>query len=354
MTQRTGPPVLSERSRRTYAAAWSLFTDWCAVTGHPDLPADPATVIAFLADCPAAGKTHRGWVDAIDHRHTAHGFDPPGRSAAVLAALGRPTGPREVPVETAAAVEAALRALPSHGWTQGIFGRRDRCLLVLSQLAGVPYKHLALLTAGDVPVAEGAATITTQALTWTLRPADDGLLCGPCAVARWLRILNLVVTRPSTGDIAQALKKAKPGTSGTPHLCRSTRELDHATLAVPLLPPIDQWGYVPFPVQRLTPHSLSRRVRDLLSGDLGAHRDLPVDTDEGPEPATPPPPTVPRAVYSQEDSQRAWARRRADLNDLAGVDDLLREVDARARELERRTAAILVGQTNRKETNPKE
>ena len=56
--------MLSERTRRTYAAAWSLFTDWCAVTGHRELPADPATVIAFLTDCPAAGKTHRGWVDA--------------------------------------------------------------------------------------------------------------------------------------------------------------------------------------------------------------------------------------------------------------------------------------------------
>ena len=79
----------------------------------------------------------------------------------MLAALGRPTGePRPIPVETAAAVEAALRALPSHGWTQGMFGRRDRCLLVLSQLAGVPYKHLATLTAGDVTVADGTATIT--------------------------------------------------------------------------------------------------------------------------------------------------------------------------------------------------
>jgi hypothetical protein len=91
MTPRTtGPGVLSERTRRTYATAWSLFTDWCAVTSHPELPADPATVLAFLTDCPAARKTHRGWVDAIDHRHTAHGFDPPGRSAAVLAALADP------------------------------------------------------------------------------------------------------------------------------------------------------------------------------------------------------------------------------------------------------------------------
>ena len=53
--------------------------------------------------------------------------------------------------------------------------------------------------------------------------------------------------------------------------------LDERTTAVPLLPPIDQWGYEPFPLQPLTPHSLSRRTRDLLAGDLGAHRDLPID-----------------------------------------------------------------------------
>ena len=92
--------MLSNAARRTYAAAWALFTDWCAVTGHRDLPADPATVIAFLADCPAApedppaaGRGHR----PPAHRDT--GIRPPGRSAAVLAALGRPTGePRQLPV----------------------------------------------------------------------------------------------------------------------------------------------------------------------------------------------------------------------------------------------------------------
>jgi hypothetical protein len=214
---------------------------------------------------------------------------------------------------------------------------------VLSQLAGVPYRHLATLTAGGVTVTGGTATITTPALTWTLRPAGDGLLCGPCAAVRWLRILNLVVTRPNNRDIAQALKKAKPASSGSPHLCRSTRGLDDATLGVPLLPPIDQWGYVPFPVQRLTPHSLSRRVRDLLDGDLGAHRDLPVDTDDGPESQSPPPPPVPNAVYSDQNWQTAWTKRHTDLQELAGVNDRLDEVDRRASELNRRAVALLEG-----------
>src|SRR6187455_890532 len=134
---------------------------------------------------------------------TRHTFDPPGRSAAVLAVLGRPTGePRQIPVETAAAVEAALRALPSHGWTQGMFGRRDRCLLVLSQLAGVPYKHLAGLTVGDITVVDGEVAATRATGAWTV-PADaDPLRCGSCTVVRWLRVLDLAVTKINPGVIA--------------------------------------------------------------------------------------------------------------------------------------------------------
>ena len=52
-----------------------------------------------------------------------------------------------------------------------------------------------------------------------------------------------------------------------------------------------------------------------------------------------------RKVYSRDDSERAWARRRADLDSLAGVDELLNEVDAQAKELDQRTATILAEQT---------
>ena len=155
------------------------------------------------------------------------GIDRPGESAAVLAALGRPTGePRQIPVDDRGrGGGGAARRCPVHGWTQGMFGRRDRCLLVLSQLAGVPYKHLATLTAGDVTVADGTATITSPAgdvdsSSGRRRP----VLCGPCAVTRWLRVLDLVVTRPSHRDIAQALEEGRSrSTERSPHLCRSTR-----------------------------------------------------------------------------------------------------------------------------------
>src|SRR5664280_1692852 len=82
--------------------------------------------------------------------------------------------------------------------------------------------------------------------------------------------------------MARALKRAAAVDHRSPHVCLAGPVLGEATQDVPLLPPIDQWGALPLPLQRLSPHSLSRRVRDLLAGDLGAHRDLPVDPD--PEP----------------------------------------------------------------------
>ena len=177
--------VLSVGTRRTYAADWALFTDWCAATDTTALPADPRTVVDFLTGCPAAAATLRCRVAAIDHHHAAAGYPKPGESAAVRAALGRPTGePFQPTKEDREAVEAALRGLPSHGWTAGMFGRRDRCLLVLSQLAGVPYRHLATLTAGDIIVAGGVATIRSLAGEWTIGADGDVVLCGSCAVTR--------------------------------------------------------------------------------------------------------------------------------------------------------------------------
>src|SRR5664279_3599759 len=138
-----------------------------------------------------------------------------------------------------------------------MFGRRDRCLVVLSQLAGVPYQHLARLTAADISIASGVATIRSAAGEWTVGAADDVEVCGPCAVVRWLKILNLAVTHLSTRTIAEALKKTSQVDHRSPHVCHTGPVLAATTTAVPLLPPIDQWGYEPFPLQPLTPHSLS-------------------------------------------------------------------------------------------------
>ena len=63
---------------------------------------------------------------------------------------------------------AALHGLRSHRWTQGMFGRRDRCLLVLSHPAGLPYKHLASSTVGEITLVDGVATVTSPTGAWTV------------------------------------------------------------------------------------------------------------------------------------------------------------------------------------------
>ena len=109
-----------------------------------------------------------------------------------------------------------------------MFGRRDRCLLVLSQLAGVPYKHLRHLTAGDVTVARrhrddplpaaGAWTFvrpTTTRAVWAVR--GHPLAPGPGRRRS---------PRSATGVIADRhRRRPKPVTGRSPHLCRSTRAL---------------------------------------------------------------------------------------------------------------------------------
>ena len=210
------------------------------------------------------------------------------------------------------------------------------------RLAGVPYKHLATLTAGDITVVDGITTVTGPAGTWTIAAHEDPVLCGSCAVTRWLRVMDLAITKINTGVVAEAVGMAEAVTGESPHLCRSSRELDAATLGVPLFSPIDQWGALPFPSQPLTPHSLSRRVRDILAGDLGAHRHLPVNQDADAEAEKlEPAPMVHVAGHSPRDSRRAWERRRADLAELGGVAEELTDIDRRADELNRRAAALL-------------
>ena len=130
----------------------------------------------------------------------------------------------------------------------------------------------------------------------------------------------------------------------SPHVCQVGPVVGEATRGVPLLPPIDQWGALPLPLQRLSPHSLSRRARDLLAGDLGAHRDLPVDLDPETLVTAPETPPVigpaPGNGYDAVDAAAAWDRRRRDLDDLAGIIDVLTDVERRADELNRRAAEL--------------
>jgi hypothetical protein len=139
-------------------------------------------------------------------------------------------------------VDAVLRTLPSHGWQAGWIGRRDRALLVLSQIAGLTYHQIAELKAGDVAISAGVATIRVPGGSATLQQSEDDLICAPCALARWLHALELTVIYPDNCVVASVIGRAMPLTANSPHLCQGNSEISESTAQMSLMPTIDQWG----------------------------------------------------------------------------------------------------------------
>ncbi len=176
-------------------------------------------------------------------------------------------------------VEAALRVLPSHGWTSGWTGRRDRALLVLSQMAGLSYANIAELTVGNVTISGGLATIRTPGGTTTLRMTDDDLICGPCALARWLRALDMTAVYPTGRVIAAVIARAAPLTADSPHLCQGTVTVTETTRSMSLLDALNQ--PVPAAHPARTPRSPSLAAVSIgteasAAGKIAAQRALSV------------------------------------------------------------------------------
>jgi hypothetical protein len=187
----------------------------------------------------------------------------PSQTHPAVSGLGRfRSGPsRTVDGRPSPQVEFALRSLPSHGWPAGWIGRRDRALLVLAELAGLPVEQIAAVAAGDLTIAGGAATIRAQGGTTVLRGVDDDLLCGPCALARWVHALDLTVVYPDGRVIAAVIARAVPLRSDSPHLCHSNNLITELTRRVALLPPIDQWGHpIRAVLPSISPQSTARTI----------------------------------------------------------------------------------------------
>jgi len=66
------------------------------------------------------------------------------------------------------------------------------------------------LTAGMVTVAGGVATLSSAGAT-TLTATDDPMVCGPWAITRWLRVLDVVMTQPQPPHPGPADRRRRPG-----------------------------------------------------------------------------------------------------------------------------------------------
>ena len=74
--------VLSNNTRRVYAAQWRIFENWCDSVGLPSLPAQPLTVARYLAARAGGGAavaTLRLATSATSKAHEWAGHESPGR-----------------------------------------------------------------------------------------------------------------------------------------------------------------------------------------------------------------------------------------------------------------------------------
>ena len=318
--------ALSTSTRSGYSADWALFVDWCTATGATPLPTDWATVEAFTAGCPGAPATARRRLAAIAHHHRAAGHPPP------VNPVREPLPAREV--IDPGQVDMLMRLLPSHGWIGGLFGRRDRALLTLAASTTIPYRQLPRLTVAQLQIADGVATITDHHGTdHVVKATVDPVLCGPCTLVRWRRVLDTEATHKR---VKALFKDAEEVTADSHHPCRSPKPIDPRTLEAVLFPPINQWGQMPFPLEPLSPHSTSRLARQADTG-LAHHKAIPLDdfvavlnTDQAAAgPAAAAAPVWDWAVANQ--------RKKDAVAQLAPLTDALDDLDVRIAELLART-----------------
>lgn len=221
----------AESTARAYRSDWQHFTTWCGGTHAASLPAEPATVAAYVAALADGGKkpaTIARRLAAISQAHQLAGHDSPSRTEVVRSVLkgirrAHGTAQRQVAPATTPIVKAMVEQLPAT-----LAGKRDRALLLLgfagafrrSELVSGRVDDVAFTADGliftlrrsktdqegqglkkGIPYGANVATCPVRALRAWLDAA--GISSGPIfrAVDRWGRLAEKPLTDRSVADI---------------------------------------------------------------------------------------------------------------------------------------------------------
>lgn len=321
---------------------WRLYADWCAATGHPPLPTDPATVLAFLRACPAAPATQAARIREINRRAQAEGH-PPLPATPELDRLARRTTRQdhEQPCRfNSTQVETVLTALPVRGWPEGLVGRRDALLLHLIARDGWTRRQVLSLRLSDLTLdaGEGTAKITLRgSAERPVERAGEPSRCPACIAARWARAARLAANAGRNATREQlAAMPVSPASLEARHDC--TRPLPLLKQDGPLFPAIDKHGW-PAP-QALTRRAVTAIVQGRLAHehvDVGIAADL-LDAADWEQPALQPArdeETQPLAPLTPEAAIEAKHHGRQVMRDVAALlDELDMLLDAHRAEID--------------------
>ncbi|MFC9768265.1 hypothetical protein [Rhodococcus jostii] len=222
-----------------YRYDWALFADWCTALEASALPADPLALASFLDEHPAAQSTQRRRVAAINWVHNASGYPAPGSARVIRQALSARAGKRD---DLSRSARGVLLTLPTVGWPQGLFGRRDALILVLNCIVGISATEVGNLQRSDITY-DGKIVTVGAGHALELHPLADDPQCCPVAIyLRWARLQAFFDRYPSNGVLARSLASAHEIADDMVESYGKLPGLREGHDG-PLLPSFDQWGH---------------------------------------------------------------------------------------------------------------
>ena len=187
--------AVSVHTARAWRADVGIFCAWCAGDGREALPADAATVVAFMGAMARSRSpaTVRRYVSSVSALHRVLREENPAASASVKRALKRLRAHRGAPVRSAQALTWALCQRLIEASADRLIDARNRALLAVAYDTLLRRSELVELEVGDLSVnADGSAALR-------LRGADPDAQPPPEAV---------VLARDTLGHVERWLERA--------------------------------------------------------------------------------------------------------------------------------------------------
>ncbi len=191
----------SAATQRAYKSDFAIFSAWCAEQGLSALPAEPATVAAFIAAEAGRGiksSTIGRRVAGIRYSHRLAGYPTPTddeRVKAVVRGARRTLG--TAPTKKAAATSDKVLAMVAAHRTD-LTGKRDRALLLLGFALAARRSELVALDVLDIEdCPEGLRVTIRRSKTdqegagAVIAVCKGSIACPVAAVRDWLAAANI-------------------------------------------------------------------------------------------------------------------------------------------------------------------
>ena len=282
----------------------------------------------------------RGGVTAISHLHRRYGHPSPTGHPEVKQWLRLAAGLLAEPEPTVSTERIAqlLRQIPTTGWPAGLFGRRDRMLLITRYTADLTRTQLSALTTEHLSVDPDKLTITLDTDTFTLPRTAEPATCPGCAWILWRRMLQLLAHHAAARRLTDTLRHAIPLTDTGGHRCAHLKDRAFSN-PMPIFLPMNRWGATAVTPTPISNRSISTLTTGYLTGGAPQRPDLhPPVVSTAAEQERPAPPVVSPTDLrtATERYLRGLEQRRRDVADLADVRNILAHVDHAPADLDAR------------------